>query len=42
MQKKMKRIMETCIDLGIPKGKLTEEYLFTVLGVDLFFYNSNI
>lgn len=39
---KNKKIIEMCKDLNFSKGKLTDEYLFTLDAVDIFYYKKNI
>lgn len=36
------KIRNMCESLGISKGKLTDEYLFTIHATDIFFYKQNI
>lgn len=42
MKKKNEKILNLCNDLNIAEGKQTEEYLFTLEMVDLFYYKGNI
>lgn len=42
MKKRIKTIRTICENLDIPDGKLTDEYLFTLVGMDYFFFNGNI
>ena len=42
MEKKNEKILNLCKDLNIAEGKQTEEYLFTLEMVDLFYYKGNI
>lgn len=37
-----KKISEMCKNLNFPKGKLSDEYLFTLYAVDLFYYKKNM
>ena len=37
-----KKILEMCRELNYSEGKLTDEYLFTLDAVDLFYYKKNI
>lgn len=36
------KILSMCKNLGISNGKLSEEYLFTIKNVDLFYFKGNI
>ena len=36
------KLKELCKNINIAKGKMTDEYLFTLSAVDLFFYKNNI
>lgn len=38
----MRKYMEFAREVGIPEGKLTEEFMFTLKMVDYFYYNKNI
>ena len=42
MNTKYNKVYGLCESLGISKGKLTDEYLFTIHATDLFFYKQNI
>lgn len=42
MEQKNEKIMNLCKDLSLAEGKQTEEYLFTLEMVDLFYYKGNI
>lgn len=42
MEQKNEKILNLCRDLNLPEGKQTEEYLFTLEMVDLFYYKGNI
>lgn len=42
MEQKNEKILNLCRDLNLPEGKQTEEYLFTLEKVDLFYYKGNI
>ena len=42
MEQKNEKILNLCKDLNLPEGKQTEEYLFTLEMVDLFYYKGNI
>lgn len=42
MEQKKEKIMNLCKDLSLAEGKQTEEYLFTLEMVDLFYYKGNI
>ena len=42
MERKNEKILNLCRDLNLPEGKQTEEYLFTLEMVDLFYYKGNI
>ena len=42
MEQKNEKIMSLCKDLSLAEGKQTEEYLFTLEMVDLFYYKGNI
>lgn len=42
MEQKNEKIMNLCRDLSLAEGKQTEEYLFTLEMVDLFYYKGNI
>lgn len=42
MDTKYDKIKELCKNINFPKGKLMDEYLFTLYSVDLFFYKNNI
>ena len=38
----IEKIKKMCQDIGISKGKTSDEFLYTVDAVDLFFYKRNI
>ena len=38
----MDNIRSMCKDIGISEGRTSDEYLFTLQAVDLFFYHGNI
>lgn len=42
MVQKDSKILEMCKNLNFPQGKLSDEYLFTIKAVDLFYYKKNI
>lgn len=42
MEQKNEKILNLCKDLNLAEGKQTEEYLFTLEMVDLFYYKGNI
>lgn len=42
MDEKLEKIRTLCKEAGFPDGKLTDEFLFTIDAVDLFFYKRNI
>ena len=42
MVKRKKYLRSICESLGFPEGKLTDEYLFTLVGMDYFFFGGNI
>lgn len=42
MDEKLEKIRTLCKEAGFPEGKLTDEFLFTINAVDLFFYKRNI
>ena len=42
MVQKDSKILEMCKNLNFPQGKLSDEYLFTIQAVDLFYYKKNI
>lgn len=42
MVQKDSKILEMCKNLNFPQGKLSDEYLFTIQTVDLFYYKKNI
>ncbi len=42
MKKGTEAILQMCKNLNFPDGKITEEYLFTLDAVDLFYYKRNI
>ena len=42
MEDNLIKIRNLCKGLNIPSGKLSDEYLFTLNMVDLFYYNKNI
>ena len=42
MEQRKEKILSLCQDLNLAEGKQTEEYLFTLEMVDLFYYKGNI
>ncbi len=42
MNNKLKMIREMCKNLGMLDGKTSDEYLFTLRAVDIFYFNGNI
>lgn len=42
MSNSYEKIKSMCNNLNISEGKLSDEYLFTINAVDLFFYKRNI
>ena len=42
MNEKLEKIRTLCKEVGFPEGKLTDEFLFTIDVVDLFYYKRNI
>ncbi len=42
MNEKLEKIRTLCKEAGFPDGKLTDEFLFTIDSVDLFYYKRNI
>ena len=42
MEQRQEKILSLCQDLNLAEGKQTEEYLFTLEMVDLFYYKGNI
>lgn len=42
MEEKYDKIRGLCKNIQLTKGKLSDEYLFTLDAVDTFFYKNNI
>ncbi len=38
----LEKIKSLCLSIGLPEGRITDEHLFTLLNVDMFFYKGNI
>lgn len=39
---KFAKLKELCREINVPEGYLSSEFLFTLIGMDYFFYNGNI